>query len=176
METNSRIGRRRLVSLGGSALSAIALTPLFAFGGGAREATPVSGTPAASPEASPKPGEVRVRFKTGDAEIVVRIADNPTARDFLTMLPLTLEFSDFNRTEKISYLARELTTEGSTGHEMKDGDLIYFVPWGNLGFYYGPEQRGTSIDNRVILIGHVESGEELLPQLETGPVHVEIVS
>ncbi|WP_425570769.1 cyclophilin-like fold protein [Nonomuraea rosea] len=31
-----------------------------------------------------------VRFSTPDAEIVVRTADNPTSRDFVAKLPLTL--------------------------------------------------------------------------------------
>jgi len=55
------------------------------------------------------------------------------------MLPLTLALEEFNGREKISYLPRRLDTAGSGGSDPKDGDLIYFVPWGNLGFYYNAE-------------------------------------
>ena len=91
------------------------------------------------------------------------------------MLPLTLNFRDFNAMEKISDLPRTLTTQGSTGSAPVNGDLIYFVPWGNLGFFYNAERRDRSYDDRVIPIGTVEAGYERLDDLETGPVRVELV-
>ena len=117
--------------------------------------------------------QTRIRFTIGGTEIRVRIADNPTSRDFVSMLPLTLDFSDFNAMEKISYLPRKLTTQGSTGRAPSNGDLIYFVPWGNLGFFYDIERRDASFDSRVIPIGTVEAGYERLKELQTGPVRVE---
>ena len=128
-------------------------------------------------EASPGPdrGETRVRFAVGDAEIIVRIADNPTSRDLVSLLPLTLDFRDFARFEKIGDLPRRLTTQGSTGGPPANGDLIYFVPWGNLGFFYDAERRDASFDDRVIPIGTVETGYDRLNDLETGPVRVELI-
>lgn len=114
--------------------------------------------------------ETRVSFTVGDTEIIVQLADNLTSRDFASMLPLTLEFEDFASMEKLSYLPRELTTEGVTGSPPANGDLIYFVPWGNLGFFYDAERRDTSYDDRVIPIGTIVSGQERLNDLETGPV------
>lgn len=143
--------------------------------------------PTSSPEArvteSPTPelstgrdmGQTRVRFIVGDTELVVRTADNPTSRDFVSMLPLTLIFRDFNAMEKVGDLPRRLATEGSTGNAPANGDLIYFVPWGNLGFFYNAERRDTSFDDRVIPIGTVETGYERLSELETGPVRVELI-
>jgi hypothetical protein len=137
--------------------------------------TPPAATAAASPVSTPDMGETRVRFTVGDAEIVVRIADNPTSRDFVSMMPLTLEFEEFAGMEKISYLPRELATEGSTGAAPANGDLIYFVPWGNLGFFYNAARRDASYDDRVIPIGAIETGYELLDELEAGPVRVELI-
>ena len=91
------------------------------------------------------------------------------------MLPLSLAFEDFAAMEKLSYLPRRLTTQGSTGRAPANGDLIYFVPWGNLGFFYNAERRDESYDDRVIPIGTVETGYALLDELETGPVRVELV-
>jgi hypothetical protein len=137
-------------------------------------------TPAATPTtdgstsrtSSPEAGVTRVRFTAGNAEIIVRIADNPTSRDFVSMLPLTLSFEDFAGREKISYLARDLTTEGSTGTAPANGDLTYFVPWGNLAFFYNSDETH---DDRLIPIGTVETGYELLDDLEAGPVAVELI-
>ena len=134
-------------------------------------------TPMASPEASPEAlGAARVRFTVGDTEIVVAITENPTSNDLLSMLPLELTFEDFASMEKISYLPRELTTEGSAWTAPQNGDLIYFAPWGNLGFFYDAARRDKSFDDRVFLIGKVETGFERLADLETGPVQVELVS
>jgi hypothetical protein len=119
---------------------------------------------------------LRARFLTAKgSEIVIRLAQNPTARDFLSLLPLTLEFRDFARMEKIAYLPRRLATHGSPSHTPRNGDLIYFVPWGNLGFFYDAARRDPSFDDRVILIGQVERGLDRLPDLEAGPVRVERV-
>ena len=174
MTTTSRTARRQFVTQGAAALAIIALPGALTRTAAAQEVTPATATPT-RPDASPEPdmGETRVRFTVGDAEIIVRIADNPTSRDFVSMLPLTLEFEDFNDMEKISYLPREPTTEGSTGSAPANGDLIYFVPWGNLGFFYDAERRDASYDDRVIPIGTIETGDELLDELETGPVRIE---
>jgi hypothetical protein len=140
-------------------------------------------SPAAGVAVSPTPrlsagrdvSQTRVRFAVGDAEIVVRLADNPTSRDFVSMLPLTLTFRDFNAMEMIGDVPRRPTTQDSTGRAPADGDLIYFVPWGNLGFFYNAARRDASFDDRVIPIGTVVTGHERLNALETGPVRVELV-
>lgn len=119
-------------------------------------------------------GTARVRFSTGDAEIVVRVADNPTSRDFVSRLPLTLTFEEFSGREKISYLPERLTTDGSPGSAPRNGDLIYFVPWGNLGFFYNADP-GSSADDDVITIGTVESGMDQLDRLEQRQVTAEVI-
>ena len=174
MTGSTPIGRRHVLALSvTAALSALALSANESLDGYSQEATPSPGT-AASPEAGE--GTTRARFTLDDIEIVVHIADNPTSRDFVSMLPLTLEFEDFASMEKLSYLPRELTVEGSPSTTPRNGDLIYFVPWGNLGFYYDVDRRDPSFDDRVILIGTIETGEDVLGRLECGPVHVEIVT
>jgi hypothetical protein len=118
-------------------------------------------------------GATRVRFSTGDAEIVVRVVDNPTSRDFVSKLPLTLTFEEFAGREKISYLPESLATDGSPGAAPRNGHLIYFVPWGNLGFFYNAA-ADAGVDD-VITIGTVESGMDQLQRLETGQVTAETI-
>jgi hypothetical protein len=114
-----------------------------------------------------------VRFASGDVAVDVTItADNATTRDFLSLLPLTMTFEDFNDREKISYLPRELDTAGSPGHDPDDGDLIYFVPWGNLGFYYNTD--GIGFSDQVIHIGTFDATLDQLERLDTGNVTVEV--
>jgi hypothetical protein len=129
--------------------------------------------PSAEPPASPGPGTV-VRFTSGGNTVDVTIgADNPTTRDFLSMLPLTLTVEEFNGREKISYLPRNLDTNGSPGSDPADGDLIYYAPWGNLGFYYDTDGIGYSDD--VVHLGTYDATLEQLTGLEDANVTIEIV-
>lgn len=80
------------------------------------------------------------------------------------MLPLTLAVEEFNGREKITYLPRDLATTGSPGHNPDDGDLIYFAPWGNLGFYYNTV--GIEYSDQVIQLGTYDATLEQLTELE----------
>lgn len=137
------------------------------------QAQPATGTTQDTAEGT-EMGVSRVRFATGEAEIVIRVADNPTSRDFVSKLPLTLSFEEFAGREKISYLPERLTTDGSPGSAPRNGDLIYYVPWGNLGFYYNADPR-SGVSDDVIAIGTVESSLDQLNRLERGQVTVEVI-
>jgi hypothetical protein len=116
----------------------------------------------------------RVRFSAGTKSVEVTIGeDNPAARDFLSMLPLTLKLEEFTGREKISYLPRKLAHTGSPGTDPEDGDLIYYVPWGNLGFYYNT--AGVGYSDQTIHIGKYTASREQLSQLEGQNVTVEVV-
>jgi hypothetical protein len=117
---------------------------------------------------------VIVRFSSPTIEVGVTVAgDNPTIRDFLSLLPLTIRFEEFNGREKISYLPRPLDTSASAGHDSEDGDLIYYAPWGNLGFYYNAD--GIGHDENVIHIGTYNATPADLAGLETGDVTVTVI-
>jgi hypothetical protein len=112
-----------------------------------------------------------VRFSTGSAGLVVRMIDNPTSRDLAAKLPLTLTFEDFADKEKISYLPTRLITDGFPGSAPRNGTLIYYKPWGDLGFYYN---AGGGHDDNLITLGTVESGMDQLDRLGQGTVTVEV--
>jgi hypothetical protein len=88
------------------------------------------------------------------------------------MLPLTITVEEFAGREKTSYLPRELRHRGSPGSDPENGHLIYFVPWGNLGFYYNAEGIGYS--NDTIHLGTYDASLGQLEQLE-GEVAVEVI-
>ncbi|MBY5901413.1 cyclophilin-like fold protein (plasmid) [Rhizobium leguminosarum] len=122
MSMTSKFMSRRAV-LGGT-LAAAAL-PLVAQGQDERGP--------AEPEAT----SVRIRIGFNNLTLTATLADNPTARDLVSMLPLNLKIEDYGRNEKIVHLPRKLTEEGSGafGNE-QPGDLCYFKPWGNLALFY----------------------------------------
>ena len=106
----------------------------------------------------------RIRFVLEDgSEIIVALNDNPAADALCDMLPLELTFEEFNGTEKIAYLPEELPTDGSPDSCDPDvGSLCYYIPWGNLCFFYQDFRSSSSL----IPLGEVESGAELLAQLD----------
>ena len=113
-----------------------------------------------------------IRFTSQSTSVDVTIgADSPAVRDFLSMLPLTLTLEEYAGREKIGYLPRALTVDGSPGSDPDDGDLIYFIPWGNLGFYYNAE--GIEYSDQTLHIGTYEASLEQLEALE-GAVSIEI--
>jgi hypothetical protein len=115
-----------------------------------------------------------VRFTGSSTSIDLTIGeDNPTVRDFLSMLPLTMTLEEFNGREKIGYFSRKLAHDGAPGSDPEDGDLIYYVPWGNIGFYYNTSGIGYS--DQTIHIGTYDATQQQLEQLEGQPVTVEIV-
>ncbi len=115
-----------------------------------------------------------VRFSAGSTSVEVTIdEDNPAVRDWLAMLPLTLRLEEFNGREKIAYLPRELAHAGSPGSDPEDGDLIYYVPWGNLGFYYNT--AGIGYSDQTIHLGTYNASLAQLEQLEGQEVTVELV-
>ncbi|KQX15234.1 MULTISPECIES: cyclophilin-like fold protein [unclassified Ensifer] len=115
-----------------------------------------------------------VRFTGGATTLDVTVGeDSPAVRDFLSMLPLTLELEEFAGREKISYLPRKLKHSGSPGSDPEDGDLIYFVPWGNLGFYYNT--AGIDYSDQTLHIGTYKASLGTLNKLTGQPVTVEIL-
>lgn len=114
-----------------------------------------------------------VHFSAGSASLDVTIGeDNPATRDFLSMLPLTLSMKEFAGREKIADLPRPLHYEGSPGSDPEDGDLIYYVPWGNLGFYYNAS--GIEYSDQTIHLGRSKATREELARFEGQEVRVEV--
>ena len=158
--------RKTLLSVMGAAmLVAVVLTGCGTTGDAAPVATTTgtAATPTESPTPVPTPTESAavdeivgtvVRFTSEQTTVDVTIGeDNPTVRDFLSLLPVEVALEEFNGREKIGYFSRELTTEGSPGSDPEDGDLIYYSPWGNIGFYYNAD--GIDYSDATVLIGRV---------------------
>lgn len=81
---------------------------------------------------------VRIRLAIPNGEsVTLTLGDGASARAFRALLPLTVELTDYNATEKITDLPKRLTTEGEpAGVDPQPGDLAYYAPWGNLAVFY----------------------------------------
>lgn len=142
---------------------------------------PPAPVPAAPvPSSTPVPGQpdavegTVLRFASSRTTIDVTIGpDNATVRELLSMLPITTRVEDFAGSEKIAYLPRELDVAGSPGSDPEDGDLIYYAPWGNLGFYY--DAAGVGYSDQTIHLGTFDARATDLNDLEGADVTIEVV-
>ncbi|MFM0529920.1 cyclophilin-like fold protein [Paraburkholderia strydomiana] len=73
----------------------------------------------------------------GFGAVGAELDDTSAARDFVSLLPLSLTLQDYAATEKVSDLPRRLSTDDApAGCSAEAGDLTYYVPWGNLAIFH----------------------------------------
>lgn len=123
-----------------------------------------------SDPASQEPTHMRVRLTFNGQTMTATLYDNPSARDFHSMLPLDLTIDNYANNEKIAYLPRKLTEEssGPFGNE-QPGDLCYFAPWGNLALFYA----GYRWSSGLIRLGRLDDGFEPLLTRGEFPLRIE---
>jgi hypothetical protein len=102
---------------------------------------------------------MKIHLTIQDQVLTATLRDTPTARDFASLLPLTLTLEDYAETEKIGDLPRKLTTQGSpAGADPSVGDIAYYAPWGNLALYY----KDFGYSDGLILLGKLDGSVEAL--------------
>lgn len=102
---------------------------------------------------------MKVRLMINGKAVTATMLDNATARDFLSLLPVTLKLEDYASTEKIAYPPRKLATAGApAGIDPDVGDIAYYAPWGNLAIFY----KDFGYSQGLIRLGRIDSGLEAL--------------
>lgn len=90
---------------------------------------------------------VNIHIAIGTVIMTATLEDNPTARDFAALLPLTVTLRDFSAAEKVSgTLPKRLSEEGAPATDAGAvGDIAYYAPWRNIAFYrgHGPNAAGV---------------------------------
>jgi hypothetical protein len=147
-------------------LAASALVLAADGGRAAGAASPVGGAPAPSKET-----RMKIRLTVDGQVATATLYDNPTARDFAALLPLSLTLTDYARIERIADLPQRLTRGRAEGSiPVKAGDLAYYAPWGNLAVFV--EDGADNYTGDLMRLGVVDTG---LPALQRpGPLKVTI--
>ncbi|WP_233284278.1 MULTISPECIES: cyclophilin-like fold protein [Agrobacterium] len=116
-----------------------------------------------------EPTGVKIRFVFQGHEMTATLYDNPSARDFASMLPLDLEIDDFSSNEKIAYLPRKLSIDGrGPFSNERPYDLCYYVPWGNLAMFYADYKHPG-----LVRLGRFDGGYEALHKPGKFPLRIE---
>jgi hypothetical protein len=83
---------------------------------------------ARSPASGEEASTMKIRLTFDGKAVEATLRDNATARDFLSLLPMTLTLEDYNATEKIGYPPRKLSTAGAPGGvDPSVGDIAYYA-------------------------------------------------
>jgi hypothetical protein len=149
--------------IGQSALRLCVLASIGAIAGGCERHEIVSAV--AAPETAgggskPEPDmTTKIQITIDDTVLTGTLNGSPQAREFASMLPLTLTLTDYNRTEKVSDLPARLSRQGApAGFDPSVGDITVFGPWGNLAIFY----RDFGYSSGLIALGRIDGGSEAL--------------
>lgn len=112
---------------------------------------------------------MKIRMTIEGTAVTATLDENETARDFVSLLPLTLILKDYAATEKISDLPKKLSiADAPPGYEPSAGDVTYYAPWGNLALFH----KEFSYSAGLVRLGSIDSGVEILRR--RGPLEVTV--
>jgi hypothetical protein len=90
--------------------------------------------------------EARVRITIGDRSIEAILADSDAARDFASLLPLTLAMNDLFRREKFAMLPRAISPNRASAHMITQlGSLVTGRPDRTSRFFIGRMENESPI-------------------------------
>jgi hypothetical protein len=102
---------------------------------------------------------VKIRIKVADKAIIATVANNETARDFVSVLPLSVSMSDLFGREKYGDLPKALSENGPSKNSYEVGDIAYWSPDRQFAVYY--HQDGQKIPSPgIIPIARIDAGTE----------------
>jgi hypothetical protein len=116
-------------------------------------------------------GKMKIQIRVDDQIATAMLLDTVVARDFASLLPLSLTLTDYAAIEKISDLPRKLSAEGTQTGEPPAaavGDITYYSPWGNLAIFHQRFRYSAGL----VKLGHIDEGLDFLAR--SGPIKVTI--
>jgi hypothetical protein len=101
----------------------------------------------------------KINIKVDGKILTASLADNATARDFASVLPLHVAMSDLFGREKYGELPKVLSKHPAGKNSYEVGDIAYWSPDNQFAIYY--HQDGESIPSPgVIPIATIDGGAE----------------
>jgi hypothetical protein len=102
---------------------------------------------------------MKIDINIGGKILTASLADNATARDFVSLLPLNVSMKDLFGREKYGDLPKALSESGPKKNTYEVGDIAYWSPDHQFAVYY--RQDGESIPSPgIIPIAKIDTGAE----------------
>jgi len=112
---------------------------------------------------------MKIRLIIGEEIATATLYDNATAKDFASLLPLSLTMTDYASIERVADLPRKLSTQGAPeGMAPVAGEITHYAPWGNLAIFIEPR----AFSRHLLPLGKVDENLRLLSQ--PGPYKLRI--
>ena len=103
-----------------------------------------------------------IRLTIDGRAATATLTDTLTAREFASLLPLTLDMRDLFGREKPGQLPRPLATdEGQSTYRV--GDLGYWAPSHDLAIFYRDDGQRIPSPG-IVIIGRIDTGLDLIAQ------------
>lgn len=94
-----------------------------------------------------------VLLTAGDITIAVQMEENPTSRDFLAQLPLTLTMARYDDREYYAAMPTELSNDAALLDGFTNGDFTYYTTGNSLAVFFGGDDRSSQ--SGLIRMGRV---------------------
>ena len=103
---------------------------------------------------------MKINIKVSGKTVTATLMDNPTAKEFASLLPLQISMKDLFGREKFGHLQKALSGKGPRTNTYEVGDIAYWSPAHDVAIYY--QHDGESIPSPgIIPIAKISSGTEL---------------
>jgi hypothetical protein len=102
----------------------------------------------------------RLKITVGERVLAAVVIDSETARDFLTLLPMTTRTNDYVSREKYWHLSRALAAGRDRQREYERGDLGFWPFNNDMALFYSHD--GSLLPNPgLIVVAKITSGLEI---------------
>ncbi len=110
----------------------------------------------------------KVKIKIGEKTFTATILDNTTAKEFMALLPLTLDMNELNNNEKYGQLPKSMPIKASVPKNIEKGDLMMYGSSTLVLFY-----KSFSTSYSYTKIGKIDDVDGLVESLGNGNVKVQ---
>jgi hypothetical protein len=98
---------------------------------------------------------LKIQLELEETVLSATLEGSVAAKDFASLLPLTLTLKDYAATEKVADLPRKLSTHGApAGIDPAVGDITFYAPWGNLAIFY----KDFGYSEGLVKLGRIDCG------------------
>ena len=124
-------------------------------------------------KASERTTNMKIRISIADKVVIATVADSATARDFVSVLPLSVSMKDLFGREKYGDLPKALSENGPRKTRYEVGDIAYWSPDHQFAVYY--HQDGEAIPSPgIIPIAKINAGTEAFNVRRSVKVTIEL--
>lgn len=133
----------------------LAISLMSAQGSAARNVS----SPEPEPSSAQRSHNMKININVAGKTLTASLADNATARDFVSVLPLNVSMNDLFGREKYGDLPKALSEDGPRQNRYEVGEIAYWSPDRQFAVYYHYDRKSIPSPG-IIPIGRIDAGIE----------------